>query len=57
MSIADERKTLTDEDIRSVVGVAATSESVTVAQTVDPFDTPSTHPQPVMHESGYGHGV
>jgi isopropylmalate/homocitrate/citramalate synthase len=57
MSIADDRKTLTDDDIRSVVGVAAGADVVTVVQTVDPFDTPSSPPQPVMHESGYGHGV
>ena len=56
MAIADERKTLTDDDIRSVAGVAG-SEAVAVAETVDPFDTPTTPPQPVMHESGYGHGV
>ena len=56
MSIADERKTLTDDDIRAVVGVAG-AEVVAVVQTVDPFDTPATPPQPVMHESGYGHGV
>jgi 2-isopropylmalate synthase len=56
MVVADERKTLTDDDIRSAVGATVTTE-VTVVQTVDPFDTPSTQPPPVMHESGYGHGV
>jgi 2-isopropylmalate synthase len=56
MAIADERKTLTDDDIRSVAGVAG-GEVAPVAETVDPFDTPTTPPQPVMHESGYGHGV
>jgi len=55
MAIADERKTLTEEDIHTVVGVARRAEGS--AETVDPFDTPATPPQSVMQESGYGHGV
>ncbi len=56
MTIADDRKTLTDDDIRSVIGVTR-EEVVAVAEHVDPFDTPATPPQAVMHETGYGHGV
>jgi 2-isopropylmalate synthase len=54
MTIADDRKTLTDGDIRAVVA-AVRSEHVAVADAVDPFDTPAiAH---AIHESGYGHGV
>jgi 2-isopropylmalate synthase len=57
MTIADDRKTLTDDDIRSVVGVTREEQVVAAAEHVDPFDTPSSPPQNVMHETGYGHGV
>ena len=57
MTIADDRKTLTDDDIRSVVGVTREGQVVAAAEHVDPFDTPSTPPQATMHETGYGHGV
>jgi 2-isopropylmalate synthase len=57
MAIADDRKVLTDGDIRSVVTAERGGRSGTApTEPVDPFDTPSTA-QPVMHESGYGHGV
>jgi 2-isopropylmalate synthase len=58
MSIADDRKTLTDTDIRSVIA-ALRAEHITVPhEAVDPFDTPSAAAvHHVMHESGYGHGV
>src|SRR4029434_697075 len=58
MSIADDRKTLTDGDIRSVMA-AIRAEHITVPHdAVDPFDTPSAAAvHHVMHESGYGHGV
>jgi 2-isopropylmalate synthase len=55
MSIADDRKVLTDNDIRAVV-VSVRTEQVAKGEPVDPFDTPS-QPVPAMHESGYGHGV
>jgi 2-isopropylmalate synthase len=55
MSIADDRKVLTDNDIRAVV-VAVRTQQVVKVEPVDPFDTPS-QPLPAMHESGYGHGV
>ena len=55
MAIADDRKTLSDNDIRAVVH-SFRAEHVTTADVVDPFDTPSTVVH-AMHESGYGHGV
>jgi 2-isopropylmalate synthase len=56
MAIADDRKVLTDQDIRAVIArVRAVEHSVT-HDAVDPFDTPSAA-QAAIHESGYGHGV
>jgi 2-isopropylmalate synthase len=55
MAIADDRKTLTDHDVRSVVATVR-SVQVTVVDVVDPFDTPAA-PVHVAHEAGYGHGV
>jgi 2-isopropylmalate synthase len=56
MSIADDRKAITDNDIRAVVA-AVRSEQVTLQETIDPFDTPAVaHAAPVQ-EAGYGHGV
>ena len=55
MAIADDRKTLTDNDVRAVVASIRTVQ-VTVTDVVDPFDTPGTVPHP-SHEAGYGHGV
>ena len=56
MSIADDRKVITDNDIRAVVA-AVRSEQVTLQETIDPFDTPAVaHAAPVQ-EAGYGHGV
>lgn len=51
MVIADDRKTLTDNDIRAVVSAL---RSATVAAP-DTFETPA--PVAAIHESGYGHGV
>jgi 2-isopropylmalate synthase len=57
MSIADDRKTITDDDIVAVVSGVRTAQSP-AAEPVDPFDTPSTQAvHHVLHESGYGHGV
>jgi 2-isopropylmalate synthase len=56
MAIADDRKVLTDQDIRAVIGRVRPDHTVVVADAIDPFDTPSAS-QPVIHESGYGHGV
>ena len=54
MAIADDRKTLTDNDIVAVVSAIRMTQPP-AHEAVDPFDTPST--VPTMHESGYGHGV
>jgi 2-isopropylmalate synthase len=54
MAIADDRKVLTDQDIRTVIARVRADQTVS-PDSVDPFDTPSV--QPVIHESGYGHGV
>jgi 2-isopropylmalate synthase len=60
MAIADERKTITDADLVSVVTALRRDprprQAGVPAQPVDPFETPSGA-SPVMHESGYGHGV
>jgi 2-isopropylmalate synthase len=56
MAIADDRKVLTDQDVRAVIARVRTSEQNVSHDAVDPFDTPSAA-QPAMHESGYGHGV
>ena len=55
MAIADDRKVLTDQDIRAVIARIRTDQTVS-HDSVDPFDTPSAA-QPAIHESGYGHGV
>ncbi len=55
MSIADDRKTLTDQDLRTVIARIRSQQPAT-HDAVDPFDTPSAA-HPAMHESGYGHGV
>jgi 2-isopropylmalate synthase len=54
MAIADDRKVLTDHDIRIVIARVRADHTV-AHDAVDPFDTPSA--QPAIHESGYGHGV
>ncbi|HXH24012.1 MAG TPA: 2-isopropylmalate synthase [Vicinamibacterales bacterium] len=56
MAIADERKAITDHDIRAVVSAVRREHAVAVAGAVDPFDTPSAVAH-AIHESGYGHGV
>jgi 2-isopropylmalate synthase len=55
MAIADDRKTLTDNDVRAVIA-SVRSVQVTVTDVVDPFDTPAAVHH-VAHEAGYGHGV
>ena len=54
MTIADDRKTITDNDVVAVVSAVRTGTSR--HEPVDPFDTPpgvaSAH-----HPTGYGHGV
>jgi 2-isopropylmalate synthase len=55
MTIADDRKIVTETDIRAVIG-RLRSDHVSASDAVDPFDTPSTGVH-AMNESGYGHGV
>jgi 2-isopropylmalate synthase len=55
MAIADDRKTLTDNDVHTVIATVR-SVKVTVVDVVDPFDTPAAPPHHA-HEAGYGHGV
>jgi 2-isopropylmalate synthase len=56
MAIADDRKTLTDNDIRAVVAPIKTPHTAAPPDVIDPFDTPAAS-HPVVHEAGYGHGV
>ena len=53
MAIADDRKILTDNDIRGVLASCRAEQAP--ADSIDPFDTPATVAS--THESGYGHGV
>jgi hypothetical protein len=59
MAIADDRKILTDNDIKTVVLAARRKpgDEKAPAQGGEGFDRASAAPQPAMHESGYGHGV
>ncbi len=56
MTVADDRKTLNDSDIRGVLNAVRQRVAVP-ADAVDPFDTPSAVPHHPIQESGYGHGV
>jgi 2-isopropylmalate synthase len=56
MAIADDKKILTDQDVRAVVA-STRSETQVSHDPIDPFDTPSTAVHQPMQESGYGHGV
>ena len=55
MTIADERKTITDNDVVAVVSAVRTGS--VRHDNVDPFDTPSGVAAAHHHPSGYGHGV
>jgi 2-isopropylmalate synthase len=57
MAIADDRKVLTDNDIRAVVGAVRTNQAAAAHDAVDPFDTPTVAHTAPVHEAGYGHGV
>ena len=60
MAIADDRKVLTDQDIRAAIGALRSEHPATAAaphDAIDPFDTPSAAAHHPIHESGYGHGV
>jgi 2-isopropylmalate synthase len=56
MAIADDRKTITDNDVRTVIATIRSVQITTVVDVVDPFDTPAA-PLHASHEAGYGHGV
>ncbi len=56
MAIADDRKVLTDNDLRAVIATVR-SMPLSAADIVDPFDTPSAAVHHGHHEAGYGHGV
>ena len=56
MVIADDRKVLTDHDVRTVVDRVRAGHHTTSHDTADPYDAHSGG-QPLTHESGYGHGV
>jgi len=60
MAIADDRKVLTDQDIRAAIAALGSEHPTTAAahhDAIDPFDTPSAAAHHAIHESGYGHGV
>jgi len=56
MAIADDRKTITDNDVRTVIATIRSVQVTTVVDVVDPFDTPAA-PLHASQEAGYGHGV
>jgi 2-isopropylmalate synthase len=56
MVLADDKKILTDQDIRSAINARRTDGGA-VHDAIDPFDTPSAAAHHTTHESGYGHGV
>jgi 2-isopropylmalate synthase len=53
MAIADDRKVLTDQDVRTVIARVRAAHGVAHEEA---FET-SGAAQPAIHESGYGHGV
>ena len=55
MVIADDRKVITDQDVRMVIARLRAEHTVS-HDAIDPFDTPSST-QAAIQESGYGHGV
>jgi hypothetical protein len=54
MTIADDRKIITDGDVIAVVSAVRTGSAR--HEPVDPFDTPSGVAA-AHHPTGYGHGV
>jgi len=55
MTIADDRKVITDNDVVAVVSTVRTGSAR--HEPVDPFDTPSGVAAAHHHPTGYGHGV
>ena len=56
MTIADDRKTITDADVHTVIA-AVRSQQAPAHDAIDPFDTPATTAPHSTQEAGYGHGV
>lgn len=56
MAIADDRKVLTDEDVRAVAASVRAGAEPPKAAGVKTFDAPATAVG-ATHDSGYGHGV
>ncbi|HLG57629.1 MAG TPA: 2-isopropylmalate synthase [Vicinamibacterales bacterium] len=56
MVIADDKKILTDQDVRIAVNARRPGHGA-VHDAIDPFDTPSAASHHPIQESGYGHGV
>jgi 2-isopropylmalate synthase len=57
MAIADDRKVLTDNDVRAVVATVRTEQVAAAHDAIDPFDTPAVAAATPVQEAGYGHGV
>jgi 2-isopropylmalate synthase len=57
MAIADDKKVITDHDVRAAVAAARSEPAAVTHDPIDPFDTPSAPAHHPIHESGYGHGV
>ena len=57
MTIADDKKVLTDQDVRAAVRAIRSEPNTPAHDAIDPFDTPSAAAHHPIHESGYGHGV
>jgi len=57
MLIADDRKILTDNDIRAVMATVRMEQGASTHDAIDPFDTPTVAHAGPVHEAGYGHGV
>jgi hypothetical protein len=56
MAVADDRKTITDADVVTVVaGLRSPVASASTDRALDPFDLPLQ--AAAVHEAGYGHGV
>jgi hypothetical protein len=58
MTIADDKKVITDQDLRTAIRAIRSEPSTTATHdAIDPFDMPSAASHHPIHESGYGHGV
>ena len=57
MAVADDKKVLTDQDVRAAIRTIRAEPTTPAHDPIDPFDTPSAAAHHPIHESGYGHGV